>query len=41
VVRKWREGPDGLLEIRVWSENGDRVSVGPGAMVVSLAVDPQ
>jgi acyl dehydratase len=41
VVRKWRAGPDGLLEIRVWSENGDRVSVGPGAMVVSLPVDPQ
>jgi len=41
VVRKWREGPEGLLEIRVWSENSDRVSVGPGAMIVSLPVDPQ
>jgi acyl dehydratase len=36
VVRKWREGHHGLVEIRMWSENGERVSVGPGAMTVTL-----
>lgn len=41
VVRKWREGPAGLLEIRMWSENGDRVSVGPGMMIVSLPIEQQ
>jgi acyl dehydratase len=40
VVRKWREGDDGLVELRMWSENGERVSVGPGAMVVTLPLAP-
>ncbi|MET0295021.1 MAG: hypothetical protein ABW042_08380 [Phenylobacterium sp.] len=36
VVRKWREGALGLVEIRMWSENGARVSVGPGVATISL-----
>jgi acyl dehydratase len=38
VVRKWREDDTGLLEIRMWSRNGERVSVGPGAMIVTLPI---
>lgn len=40
VARKWREGDAGLVEIRMWSENGERVSVGPGAMIVTLPLEP-
>jgi len=36
VTRKWREGDTGLVELRMWSENGDRISVGPGAVTVTL-----
>jgi acyl dehydratase len=36
VVRAWLEGATGLAEIRVWSENGGRVSVGPGLVTVTL-----
>jgi acyl dehydratase len=38
VVRTWREGDTGLAEIRMWSENGDRVSVGPGTAIITLPV---
>jgi len=36
VVRKWVEGDVGLVEIRMWSQNGDKVSVGPGTFVATL-----
>lgn len=36
VVRTWLDGATGLAEIRVWSENEGRVSVGPGLVTVSL-----
>jgi len=36
VRRKWREGPLGLLEIGLRTENRHGVSVGPGTMEVSL-----
>ena len=36
VTRKWREGETGLVEIRMWSENGERISVGPGTVTVTL-----
>lgn len=36
VVRKWHEGELGLAEIKIWSENGERLTVGPGTMTVSL-----
>ena len=36
VVRKWREGVQSLIELKVWSENSLGISVGPGAVVASL-----
>jgi acyl dehydratase len=36
VKRKWREGPDALVELEMWSENSKGVSVGPGSMIVTL-----
>jgi hypothetical protein len=36
VTRKWREGDVGLVEIRMWSQNGERVSVGPGLVTITL-----
>jgi acyl dehydratase len=36
VTRKWMENGAGLAEIEIWSENGSRISVGPGQVVVSL-----
>lgn len=36
IERKWRVGDDGMLDIRLWTENGGRVSVGPGTVVASI-----
>ncbi|MET0369977.1 MAG: hypothetical protein ABW039_01230 [Sphingobium sp.] len=36
LVRKWKEDGVGFAEISIWSENGDRISVGPGMMTVTL-----
>jgi acyl dehydratase len=36
VVRKWREGGQSLIELKVWSENSLGISVGPGSVVASL-----
>ena len=36
VERKWREGDAGLVELRMWSENRNGVSVGPGKVIVTL-----
>ena len=36
VTRKWRDGDVGLVEIKMWSQNGDRVSVGPGLVTITL-----
>lgn len=41
VVRSWREDGSGLVEIRMWSENQGRVSVGPGSVIVELPVKAQ
>lgn len=36
INRKWQEAGSNLVEIKLWSENSAGISVGPGAMVVSL-----
>ena len=36
VTRKWREDRAGLVEIKMWSENGERISVGPGLVTITL-----
>ena len=36
IARKWCEGDIGFLEIRLWSMNGETISVGPGSMVVVM-----
>ncbi|MET0988388.1 MAG: acyl dehydratase [Steroidobacteraceae bacterium] len=36
VIRKWREGETGLVELKVWCENSKGVSVGPGAVTITL-----
>jgi acyl dehydratase len=36
VVRVWREGDTGYAEVKMWSENGDRISVGPGLALITL-----
>lgn len=36
VIRKWREGETGLVELKVWCENSNGVSVGPGAVTITL-----
>jgi len=36
VIAKSREGDLGLVEIELWSENENGVSVGPGSMTVTL-----
>jgi acyl dehydratase len=36
IVRTYRDGGDGLVEIRVWSENSRGISVGPGTVLVTL-----
>ena len=41
VERKWSERGTGFVEIRMWSENGGRVSVGPGLVTVSLPLGSQ
>jgi acyl dehydratase len=41
VLRTWRDGDTGLVEIKVWSENGGKVSVGPGTVTVTLPLTVQ
>lgn len=36
VTRAWTEGSTGLAELRLWSENRNGTSVGPGTVTVSL-----
>ncbi|WP_342244576.1 acyl dehydratase [Pseudomonas sp. OTU5201] len=36
VIRTWREGGRGLIEIRIWSENAKGISVGPGSVIASM-----
>ncbi|QQK74568.1 acyl dehydratase [Salicibibacter cibarius] len=36
VKNKWQEGNDHFLELEMWSENSEGISVGPGTMVVTL-----
>lgn len=36
VARKWQEGEDFLVELKMWSENSTEVTVGPGTVVVTL-----
>jgi acyl dehydratase len=40
VSRKWLEDGHGLAEIKIWSENGGRITVGPGTMTVTLPLAP-
>jgi acyl dehydratase len=41
VTRKWRDGNSGLVEIKMWSENGERISVGPGLVTITLPFEAQ
>lgn len=36
VNRLWLEGTNGLVELELWCENSKGVSVGPGAVIVTL-----
>lgn len=36
VLRTWLEGDEGLVDIEMWSENGETQTVGPGTATVSL-----
>jgi acyl dehydratase len=36
VKRTWQEGEEALVELSIWSENSQGVSVGPGTVVVTL-----
>ncbi|MGI4795247.1 MAG: hypothetical protein ACRYG8_14485 [Janthinobacterium lividum] len=36
VARIWQDAEAGLVELRVWSENAGRTSVGPGTVTVTL-----
>lgn len=36
VIEKFREGSAGMVRIRMWTQNGDRTSVGPGMVTITL-----
>lgn len=36
VRRKWREGAESFVELEIWSENSQGISVGPGIVTVTL-----
>jgi acyl dehydratase len=36
VARKWREDGNGLVDLELWSEAGDAVTVGPGTVTVTI-----
>jgi acyl dehydratase len=36
VKRAWQEGEEALVELSIWSENSQGVSVGPGTVIVTL-----
>ena len=36
VKRKWQEGGENLLELEIWTENPEGVSVGPAPVLVTL-----
>ena len=36
VARTWQEDSNGLIEIEIWSENSNGVSVGPGRVIAEL-----
>jgi acyl dehydratase len=36
VHKKWREGAVGFVEIDIWSENSQGISVGPGRILATL-----
>lgn len=38
VTDKWKDGEVGVVMLRMWSENGRGVSVGPGEVEVTLPV---
>ncbi|MCK9541738.1 MAG: hypothetical protein M0R03_06880 [Novosphingobium sp.] len=39
VVRVWREGDTGFAEVRMWSENKGKISVGPGLATITLPLE--
>lgn len=41
VSRKWTEDGSGLLEIRLWTMNGDDISVGPGHFIAAMPLAPE
>ncbi|GEN35340.1 acyl dehydratase [Aneurinibacillus danicus] len=36
VKKKWREKKEFLVELEIWSENSKGITVGPGAVIVTL-----
>jgi hypothetical protein len=36
VIEKFREGSAGMVPIRMWTQIGDRTSVGPGMVTITL-----
>lgn len=36
VTRKWRDGDMGMVEVKIWSQTANGISVGPGVMVATL-----
>ncbi len=41
VKRKWQEKGENLVELEIWSEHSQGVSVGPGPVLVSLPAKPK
>lgn len=41
ISRKWQDGGVNYIEIKLWSENSQGVSVGPGSMIASLPLRDQ
>ena len=40
VERKWREADHAFVELSVWSENAQGISVGPGRIVATMPLRP-
>lgn len=36
VKRKWQQGEDFFVELEMWSENSNGISIGPGEVIVTL-----
>ena len=40
VKKKWQEGGENLVELEIWSEHSQGISVGPGPVLVTLPSRP-